>query len=81
MQVLGITNYSQWKDTGDLRRCMAGTPKARLQIQQLALQKLEAFAHVGITERLEESILSLAAAMHLKMKGPAWKVRWFLLPV
>lgn len=59
---------------------MAGTPKARLQIQQLALQKLEAFAHVGITERLEESILSLAAAMHLKMKGPAWKVRWFLLP-
>ena len=75
MQVLGITNYSHWRDTGDLRQCITSTPKARLQMQHLALQKLEAFAHVGITERLTESILSLAAAMQLKMQGPAWKVR------
>ncbi len=74
MQVLGITNYTHWKDTEQLRRCMFGGPKAQMQIQQLALQKLQDFAHVGVMERLEDSIRSLAAAMGLKMRGPAWKV-------
>ena len=74
VQVLGITNYTHWKDTELLRRCMFGAPKAQMQIQQLALQKLQDFAHVGVMERLEDSIRSLAAAMGLKMRGPAWKV-------
>ncbi|BDA40770.1 Protein-tyrosine sulfotransferase [Coccomyxa sp. Obi] len=73
LQVLGITNYTHWKDTEQLRRCMFGGPKAQMQIQQLALQKLQDFAHVGVMERLEDSIRSLAAAMGLKMRGPAWK--------
>lgn len=54
---------------------MGRLPRAQARLQQMALQQLEAFAHVGIMERLEDSIMSLAAAMGLKLEAPAWKVR------
>ena len=74
-QVLGITNHSQWAEAGALRACMAASAAAREQLQAAALGRLEAFAHVGITEQLDESIVSLAAARGMKLDGPAWRVR------
>jgi hypothetical protein len=70
-----VTNYTHWRDADRLRACAASSAHAQAQVQRLALRRLETFAHVGLMEDLENSILSLAALMGLKMRGPAWKVR------
>jgi len=75
-QVLGLTNYSRWADAGALRACAAADEPAAARLQAAALARLRALAHVGLTERLEESIASLAASLGLRMDGPAWKVCW-----
>ncbi len=74
-QVLGITNHSQWAEAGPLRDCMEGSARAREALQAAALARLEGFAHVGVAEQLDESIVSLAAARGMKLDGPAWRVR------
>lgn len=73
--MLGITNYSHWRDTDQLRSCAASSQQTGEALQKLALQRLETFAHVGVMEDLENSIVSLAALTGLKMQGPAWRVR------
>lgn len=75
-QMLGLTNYSRWADAGALRACAAADEPAAERLQAAALARLRALAHVGLTERLEESIASLAASLGLRMDGPAWKVCW-----
>lgn len=74
MQVLGVTNYSHWRDTDLLRSCAAESQQTQKALRKMALQRLDSFAHVGVMEDLENSILSLASLTGLKMRGPAWKV-------
>ncbi|KAK9823003.1 hypothetical protein WJX81_005071 [Elliptochloris bilobata] len=73
LQVLGLTNYSRWVDAAALRRCAAADAGAAERLQALALERLRGLAHVGLTERLPESVASLAASLGLRMDGPAWK--------
>ena len=73
MQVLGATNYTHWKDGHGVRAC-SGSGRLQEELQTAAIARLDTFAHVGIMEDLEGSILSLAASMGLKLAGPAWKV-------
>ena len=73
MQVLGATNYTHWKDGHGVRAC-SGSGRLQQELQAAAVARLDTFAHVGIMEDLEGSILSLAASMGLKLAGPAWKV-------
>jgi hypothetical protein len=42
--------------------------------QAAALRRLEELAHVGLMERLDDSIASLAAGLGMRFHGPAWKV-------
>jgi hypothetical protein len=64
LQVLGLTNYSYWpRQAQALRRCVTASSVAREMLLTLATKRLKHMAHVGITERLEESVLSLAADM------------------
>lgn len=64
LQVLGLTNYSYWsRQAQALRRCVTANSVAREMLLTLATKRLKHMAHVGITERLEESVLSLAADM------------------
>jgi hypothetical protein len=74
-QVLGLTSYSRWADAAALRRCAAADGGAAGRLQAAALGRLAGLAHVGLTERLQESVASLAASMDLRMGGPAWKAR------
>lgn len=60
-QVLGLTNYSYWAGTEALRRCVRSNSIAREMLLTLATKRLKTMAHVGLTERLDESVLSLAA--------------------
>lgn len=73
-QVLGLTSYSRWADGGALRRCAGTDGAAAERLRGLALARLAGLAHVGLTERLAESVASLAASLGLRMDGPAWKV-------
>ena len=73
-QVLGLTSYSRWADGAALRRCAAVDAAAAERLRALALARLRGLAHVGLTERLPESVASLAASLGLRMDGPAWKV-------
>jgi hypothetical protein len=61
LQVLGLTNYSYWAGAGPLRACLGANSVAREMLLGLARRRLAAMAHVGLTERLEESVLSMAA--------------------
>ncbi|CAL5225562.1 g8401 [Coccomyxa viridis] len=72
LQVLGATNYTHWKDGHGVRAC-SGSATLHEELQAAAIARLDTFAHVGIMEDLEGSILSLAASMGLKLGGPAWK--------
>jgi len=75
VQVLGATNYTHWKDAHQVREC-SGPGRPNQELQAEAIARLDTFAHVGIMEDLDGSILSLAASMGLKLDGPAWKVRF-----
>lgn len=73
LQVLGATNYTHWADAHRVRAC-SGAGRLQRQLQEAAIARLGTFAHVGIMEDLDGSMLSLAASMGLKLDGPAWKV-------
>ena len=73
-QVLGLTSYSRWADGAALRRCAGADAAAAERLRAIALARLRGLAHVGLTERLPESVASLAASLGLRMDGPAWKV-------
>ncbi len=78
--MLGATNYTHWKDGHGVRAC-SGSATLHEELQAAAIARLDTFAHVGIMEDLEGSILSLAASMGLKLGGPAWKVACLYIPV
>lgn len=60
LQVLGITNYSIDPAAGLVRSCFRNNQGAREQLMQFALQRVRNFTHVGTTDRLMESMTSLA---------------------
>ena len=73
--MLGLTNYSQWDLAKGMRSCVTTADAGMKQkLVDLAKQRISNFAHVGVTEMLEESITSLAAILGLHMGGPAWQV-------
>ena len=74
--MVGATNYTHWEDAHAVRACVSsgGSGRAQQQLQEAAIARLETFAHVGLMEDLDGSILSLAASVGLKLDGPAWKV-------
>lgn len=49
------------QEAPDLRACVRSNGVAREMLLQLAKHRLRAMAHVGLTERLQESVLSMAA--------------------
>ncbi|KAL4457850.1 hypothetical protein ABPG75_012715 [Micractinium tetrahymenae] len=73
LQVLGLTNYSYWPEAGELRRCVRSSWVAREMLLALATKRLRRMAHVGLTERLDESVVSMAADLGLNFSGPAYK--------
>lgn len=77
MQVLGLTDYSQWEEAGSMRECLQSPAEEaqarRRQALALAIKRISHFAHVGVTEMLNESIASLAAILGLRMQGLAWQ--------
>lgn len=73
LQVLGLTNYSHWKDHIALRHCFFTDSTTRTVLEKIAEARLMSMAHVGLTERLDESVLSLAADLGVKMNDTAWK--------
>ena len=75
MQVLGLTNYSRWPGAADLRRCLHASPAAQELLLDAALTRLETFVHVGLFDRLFDSITSLAATLGMPLEGPSWEVR------
>lgn len=70
-QVLGLTNYSRWPEAPDLRACVRSNGVAREMLLQLAVRRLRSMAHVGLTERLQESVLSMAADLG-ECARPCW---------
>ena len=62
MQVLGLTQYSHWPEATQVRRCIQRWPQLQAQASQMARKRLHTFLHVGLTEQLELSILTLAVS-------------------
>ena len=58
--VLGITNYSLWKDSGAFRKCLLDDSSRYLEI---ATKLLEKFTHVGSTGQLGTSVAVAAAIL------------------
>jgi hypothetical protein len=81
--VLGLTNYSYWAGAAALRACVRSNTIAREMLLTLAGRRLKRMAHVGLTERLAESVQSLAADLgaplavlvHLWRQRAAWQIR------
>eukprot|EP00192_Tetraselmis_astigmatica_P006719 CAMPEP_0117657586 /NCGR_PEP_ID=MMETSP0804-20121206/5411_1 /TAXON_ID=1074897 /ORGANISM="Tetraselmis astigmatica, Strain CCMP880" /LENGTH=750 /DNA_ID=CAMNT_0005464053 /DNA_START=271 /DNA_END=2519 /DNA_ORIENTATION=- len=73
LQVLGLTNYSNYALASKLRSCIDGLPNAKEAMTKAALARLRTMFHVGTTDQLEESIASAAAALEVKLGGPSWK--------
>lgn len=70
-QVLGITNYSYWDNHAELRSCVWGDPAARQAMLDATMRRLKAMKHVGITEELDDSVLSMAADLGAPPPPPA----------
>lgn len=70
-QVLGLTNYSHWPrdEAAPLRACLRSNAIAREMLLKLATKRLRGMAHVGLTERLEESVVSMAADLGAWLVG------------
>lgn len=60
LQVLGITNQSYWSFAASMRACLLQDADLRSQAAALAAKSLQHYLHVGITDRLDESVSSLA---------------------
>ncbi|KAI7840366.1 hypothetical protein COHA_005910 [Chlorella ohadii] len=75
LQVLGLTNFSHWPrdEAAPLRACLRSNAVAREMLLKLAARRLRAMAHVGLTERLEESVVSMAADLGIDLDGPAYR--------
>ncbi|KAK9841367.1 hypothetical protein WJX74_004580 [Apatococcus lobatus] len=69
-QVLGITSQSYWTFAASLRSCLQQDAALHTKASQIAAAALERFLHVGIFERLDESLSSLAAALRVDMALP-----------
>ena len=64
LQILGITNYSHWKeDARALRRCFFDDKTARRRLIDMAKDRLRHMHHVGLTEKLDQSVAALAAGL------------------
>ena len=63
VQILGLTNYSYWMDAAPLRQCLWTDSDARDALLEIAAARLRGLTHVGLTDRLDESVASLAAAL------------------
>ena len=72
---MGLTDYSHWSAAKELRRCLPASPQARAVLLQLALDRLDRFIHVGLAERIEDSISSLAGVLGIDLDAASWSVR------
>ena len=66
VQVLGITNYSHWPEAPAVRRCAQRDPILQRKLTRAAEKRLRGFLHVGLMERLDDSIASMAVSSVLK---------------
>ncbi|KAL0055720.1 hypothetical protein WJX82_003741 [Trebouxia sp. C0006] len=73
LQVLGLTNYSHWKEAAPIRQCLQGSQTTQKLLSSLALKQLQRFVHVGVMDMLDESIEALASTLKLRLDGPAWR--------
>jgi hypothetical protein len=60
IQVLGLTNYSHWKEAAPVRQCLQGSQTLQQLVSSLALKQLQRFVHVGVMDMLDESIEAIA---------------------
>lgn len=72
LQVLGLTNYSIDPQHGYLRACFKQDAPSRRLLLDFAKSRVANFSHVGTTDRLYDSIVSLAGSLGKSMYGPAW---------
>ena len=63
LQVLGITNYSHWPEAPAVRRCAQQDPVLQQKLTRAAEKRLRGFLHVGLMERLDDSIASMSVSM------------------
>ncbi len=63
IQVLGLTNYSHWKEAAPVRQCLQGSQTTQKLLSSLALKQLQRFVHVGVMDMLDESIEAIAVRM------------------
>lgn len=73
LQLLGLTNYSHWEEAGALRQCMFEYESVKKNLSDRALELLPKLKHVGLTEKLYDSVRSLAAELNIKMTSPAYR--------
>ena len=64
IQVLGLTNYSHWKEAAPVRQCLQGSQTTQKLLSSLALKQLQRFVHVGVMDMLDESIEAIAVRTH-----------------
>eukprot|EP00879_Flechtneria_rotunda_P003584 GHRR01003819.1.p1 GENE.GHRR01003819.1~~GHRR01003819.1.p1 ORF type:complete len:560 (+),score=179.50 GHRR01003819.1:87-1766(+) len=72
LQVLGLTNYSHWEHAGDMRMCLLQDNAVAEELLQFALKRIERFTHVGVTDKLFESVESAAASLGMPLNGSAY---------
>ena len=82
-QVLGVTNYSHWPEAHTVRRCAQEDPLLQRKLTRAAEKRLRRFLHVGLMERLDDSIASLSVrhvvrnrlcTRLIKCRIAAWRV-------
>mmetsp|Transcript_21789 Transcript_21789/g.54868 ORF Transcript_21789/g.54868 Transcript_21789/m.54868 type:complete len:736 (+) Transcript_21789:344-2551(+) len=73
LQLLGLTNYSHLETASKLRSCISGLPNVKEAMTKAALARLQTLFHVGVTDRLEDSVASAASALGLSLVGPSWR--------
>lgn len=73
MQLLGLTQYSHWKEAFALRSCVRSSAAVRSKLLEAAQTRLRSLAHVGVTEELYLSIATLAASLSISLNTTSWQ--------
>ena len=60
--MLGITNYSHWPEAHAVRTCAQQDPLLQRKLTRAAEKRLRGFLHVGLMERLDDSIASMSVS-------------------
>ena len=76
--MLGLSNVSYWEEAAEIRSCAPFSRQAQEKLLEAAKSQMDRMLHVSLTDRLDESLQSIAVDLSWRMIGlrSCLRLRW-----